>query len=164
MSPHEPVSDGEAPAPGGERRAPFHALLGLRTLEAGGGRGRLELVVKEHHLRTLGILHGGVFAALLDAVMGMAASTSARGGDDVVTVQLNVNFLRPAALGEALVAAAEVLHAGRRTAVARGEVRTASGELAALGSGTFMFLPPTGVARGGIGPVGGGSTPDAGAR
>lgn len=137
----------------GDRKVPLHELLGILPVEMGGGRGRLELVVRDHHLRTFGILHGGVFAAMLDAVMGMAAASSAREGHDVVTVQLNVNFIRPVALGESLTASAEVEHAGRRTAVARGEIRTASGELAALGSATFMFLPPTGPAQGGLGPI-----------
>ncbi len=139
----------------GERRVPLHELLGIQLLEMGGGRARLALEVRDHHLRTFGILHGGVFAAMLDAVMGTAAASSARPGHDVVTVQLNVNFIRPVALGESLVASAEVEHAGRRTAVARGEIRTASGDLAALGSATFMFLPPTGPAQGGLGPIGG---------
>lgn len=145
-------SDARSSSP---RRVPFHELLDIRPLEKGGGRGRLELVVKEQHLRTFGILHGGVFAALLDAVMGMAASSTARAGDDVVTVQLNVNFLRPVALGETVVATSEIIHAGRRTAVVRGEIRTATDMLTAVGSGTFMFLPPTGAARGGIGPLSG---------
>jgi uncharacterized protein (TIGR00369 family) len=121
----------------------------------GGGRGRLELVVAEGHLRTFGILHGGIFATLLDAAMGLSAASVAPEGHDVVTVQLGVNFIRPVGPGERLVATGQVEHAGRRTAVARGEIRTDGGDLAALGTGTFMFLPPTGPSRGGLGPIGG---------
>ena len=58
----------------GGRRVPFHETLGIRPLEMGGGRGLLELVVGEGHLRTFGILHGGVFATLLDAAMGLGAT------------------------------------------------------------------------------------------
>lgn len=141
--------------PADRPRVPLHDLLGLQPRQMGGGRGRLELVVREHHLRTLGILHGGVFATMLDSVMGMAAQSLAPAGDGVVTAQLNVNFLRPVSLGETLTATSEVLHAGRRTAVVRGEIRTATNDLAAIGSATFMFLPPTGAAMGGIGPLDG---------
>jgi uncharacterized protein (TIGR00369 family) len=88
----------------------------------------------------MGLVHGGVYATLLDTAMGWAASTLAPQGQDLVTVQLNVNFIRPCREGETLVASGEVVHSGRRTAVARGEVRTAAGELAATGSGTFMFV------------------------
>ncbi len=89
----------------------------------------------------------------MDTVLGMSTASVAPEGHDVVTVQLNVNFIRAVALGETVVATGEVQHAGRRTAVARGELRTSTGELAATGSGTFMFLPPGGLAMGGSGPA-----------
>jgi len=107
------------------------------------GHGRLELLVQSHHMRTLGIMHGGVLATLLDTVMGMAAGTRAPAGHFVVTVQLNINFIRPAWAGETLVATGEVRHVGRQTAVARGEVHTKTGTLVGSGSGTFMYLPHT---------------------
>ncbi len=153
MSPNESTPERADARSLGRQRVPLHELLGIRPVAMVEGRGRLEFVVKEQHLRTFGILHGGVFATLLDTVMGMASASVARDGHDVVTVQLNVNFIRPVALGESIVATSEVVHAGRRTAVARAEIRTAGGELAATGTGTFMFLPPTGAAQGGIGPV-----------
>ena len=123
------------------RAVPFLDLIGARLLDAGDGRARFELTVAEHHLRTLGLLHGGVTATLLDTVMGAAATTRAPRTHHVVTVQLSVNYVRPAWKGERLVAAAEVQHGGRQTAVARGELRTADGQLVALGTGTFMYVP-----------------------
>jgi uncharacterized protein (TIGR00369 family) len=92
-------------------------------------------------LRTRGIAHGGVFAALLDAAQGMAAASVAPQGSDVVTVQLNVNFIRTATLGERLTATAKVQHSGRRTAVTAAEIRTSSGQLAATASATLLYLP-----------------------
>jgi uncharacterized protein (TIGR00369 family) len=129
---------------------PFLDLLRIRLVEAAGGRSRAELTVGAEHLRTLGIMHGGVMATLLDTSMGMAAGSVAPAGHDVVTVQLNLHFIRPAWEGETLVAVGEVRHAGRRTAVARGEVHTAAGILAGSGSATFMFLPRAGLDAGGI--------------
>ena len=134
MRPTDPADPAEA------RRMPLHDLLGIRPLEAGGGRSRVELVVSPQHLRTHGILHGGMFATLLDTAMGWAAGSLAPEGHDVVTVQLNLNFIRPVGPGETLVASGEVQHSGRRTAVARGEIRTAEGALAATGSATFMYV------------------------
>jgi uncharacterized protein (TIGR00369 family) len=98
------------------------------------------MTVQEHHLRTLGIMHGGVLATLLDSAMGIAAGTLAPPGHLVVTVQLNINFIRPAWCGETLVATGEVFHAGRQTAVARGEVHTSTGTLIGSGSATFMYI------------------------
>lgn len=118
----------------------FLQLLRARVVEVTRDRGRLELEVGPEHLRDLGILHGGVLATLLDTVMGMAATARAPAGHFTVTMQLNINFTRPAWEGETLVATSEVRHSGRQTAVAFGEVRTAQGLLVGTGSGTFMYI------------------------
>jgi len=135
----------EAPAaapPSEAGPTPFHELLEIRPVNQDRGRGRMELAVQERHLRTLGIVHGGVPATLLDAAMGMAASSLRPAGHNVVTAQLNVNFIRPSRAGERLVATAEVIHSGRQTAVARGEVHTEERVLVASGTATFLYLPP----------------------
>lgn len=106
------------------------------------------MTVQTRHLRNLGIMHGGVLATLLDSVMGMSVGSLGPAGHFVVTVQLNVNFIRPAWEGETLVAVAEVIHSGQQTAVARGEVRTARGNLVGSGSGTFLYVAHPDPARG----------------
>jgi uncharacterized protein (TIGR00369 family) len=100
----------------------------------------LQYVVSPQHLRSFGLLHGGIVATLLDSVLGIAVSSVAPIGHDVVTAQLNVNFIRASHEGETLLTSGEVVHVGRRTAVARGEIRTAEGALVATGSGTFVFV------------------------
>jgi uncharacterized protein (TIGR00369 family) len=132
------------PAPirrlGVDERMPFLEHLGVRLLDFAPGRGRLEVVVRPEHLRDVGILHGGMSATLLDSVMGMSAASVAPPGHYVVTVQLNMNFIRPAWEGEHLVATGEVIHSGRQTAVARGEIRTIAGDLVSSGSATFLSV------------------------
>jgi acyl-coenzyme A thioesterase 13 len=118
-------------------------LLQIKVVEQAPGLGRVEVVVGRQHLRNLGIMHGGMLGALLDSALGMAAGSLAAADQFVVTVQLNINFIRPAWEGERLVATGEVQHAGRQTAVARGEVRTAEGVLVGSGSGTFLYLRHT---------------------
>ncbi len=130
-----------SPSDAPRRRLPLHEHLGIETQSVGDGRSHITLLAEPHHLRSAGIVHGGVIAALLDASQGMAALSVAPAGHDVVTVQLNVNFIRVVALGESVEARGEVLHAGRRTAVTRGEVMTASGALVAAGSATLLYLP-----------------------
>jgi len=127
------------------KHVPFLDLLDCRPVYTGDGRVEFELTVQEKHLRTLGIAHGGVAAALMDSAVGFAAGTTAPPGYHVVTVQLNMNFIRPAWEGEKLIAKGKVLHAGKQTAVARGEIRTSENFLVASGMGTFMYIPaPTG--------------------
>lgn len=130
----------------GGNKAPFMDVLGARPIRKEHGEVAFELTVEEKHLRTLGIVHGGVTAAMLDCALGFAAGTTAPEGHHVVTVQLSLNYIRPAWKGEKLVATGEVRHAGKQTAVSRGELRTAEGILVASGTGTFMYLPiPAGV-------------------
>ena len=119
---------------------PFLESLRAEPLTSEKGLAKWRLTVAEQHLRTHGILHGGVVATLLDTAMGRAVSTLCREDQCAVTAQLNVNFLRPSWSGETLTVTGEVQHSGRQTAVARGEIRTATGVLVATGSGTFMFV------------------------
>lgn len=122
------------------RRIPLLDTLAIEAVSAAYGTAHLRMTVDERHLRTLDMLHGGVTATLLDTALGYAVMSLAADGFHAVTVQLNVNFTRPAAKGGLLKAVGRVLHAGSTTAVASGEVRNADGELIATATGTFLYL------------------------
>ncbi len=124
-----------------EFKFPFQEILEVQLVGHTESDITFEMTVKEKHLRTLGIMHGGVTASLLDTALGFAAGLKAPDNHFVVTVQLNVNYIRPAWQGEKLISRGELQHSGNQTAVARGELRTAEGTLVASASGTFMFVP-----------------------
>ena len=92
-------------------------------------------------------MHGGVLATLIDSAMGISVTSLAPPDHYSVTVQMNVNFIRPAWPGESLIANGEVKHNGRQTAVAYSEVRTPAGVLVASGTGTFLYLKHTDSSR-----------------
>jgi acyl-CoA thioesterase len=119
----------------------FLDRLKIKPVTVEKGSAVFEVTVDESHLRTMGIAHGGLVATMLDSCLGCACWTLAPPDNHVVTVQLNINYIRPAWLGETLTARAEVRHAGQMTAVSRGEIRTGEGALVAAASGTFMYLP-----------------------
>jgi len=123
------------------RHVPLLELLEIRPVKASHGTATFEMEVDEKHLRTLGLMHGGVTTTLLDTAMGFAAVTTAPEGFFVVTVQLNANFIRPAWESEKLLATGEVQHSGKQTAVVRGEIRTSENVLVASGTGTFLYVP-----------------------
>jgi acyl-CoA thioesterase len=114
--------------------------LGIKILEAHQGRSALEMVVSADHLRSLDMAHGGVIASLLDSASGLAAHSLAPLDQVTLTVQLNVNYIRPAFQGETLRAVGKILHSGRRTAVVTSELRTAAGDLVASSSATMMYV------------------------
>ena len=135
------TQDSDHTSAAAERHVPLLELLAVHPVEVTSGKAVFEMTVDDRHLRTLGILHGGVTSTLLDTCMGYAAVTVAPNDHYVVTVQLNVNFIRPAWDGERLLATGEIRHAGKQTAVTAGEIHTANGKLVAAGTATFLFLP-----------------------
>ena len=125
------------------RRGPLLDLLEMRPETVRPGHVVVLYQVGASHLRTGGIAHGGVIATLMDTTLGLSASSLCPEGFDVVTAQININFIRPAWPGEHLRAEGTVRHAGRKTAVATGEILSEQGALVATGSATFVYVPAT---------------------
>ncbi|NHC24219.1 PaaI family thioesterase [Nocardioides sp. IC4_145] len=89
----------------------FIDLVGAGAPEVRDGSARLEVEVDERHLNPAGTVHGGLFATLVDTVMGAAVRSA---GEDQVpaTSQLTVTYLRPGKPGT-LVVTAEVRKRGQ---------------------------------------------------
>src|SRR5580693_8097599 len=123
---------------------PLVPLFNLEVVEATGSRGRVRLNAGEHVSRPGGAVAGPVLFALADVVT-YALILAARHDPDAVTVDLTINFLRPARRLP-LLAEAVPLRAGRRLFTA--EVRIAEesgGELVAQATTTWSL------SRGGAG-------------
>lgn len=129
--------------------SPLLDHLGLPEFTVTREGSRVEFTVQPMHLRSRGVVHGGMYATVLDTLVGYASHPYAPPGADIVTMQLNVNMIGTAQLGETLVGFGRVQHAGRRTAVAQAELRRIDGKLLATATGTLFFLqegliPPPG--------------------
>jgi len=68
-----------------------------------------------------GLLHGGVLAALADVACGYAALSVMPAGQEVLTVEFKVHFLKPAKT-DRLIAVGQVVQAGRTLTVCEGSV------------------------------------------
>jgi uncharacterized protein (TIGR00369 family) len=89
-----------------------------------------------------GAAHAGVAFSLGDSAAGYAALTRMEAGAEVMTAEMKINLLSPAA-GERLEAVGEVMRAGRRLIVVRAEVTAVSGEMrkvVALLQGTMVAV------------------------
>ena len=87
---------------------------------------------------SLGIIHGGFLASILDIAMGYASLTLLEAGESQRTLEKKINFLKgvPA---ETVLADGEVLRRGRRTNYCEGSVRASDGTLVARASATFSI-------------------------
>jgi len=116
--------------------SPYQRLLGVTCDRAGDGEVAIRLPFREEFLRADGSdwLHGGVIAALIDIAGDYAIVTKV--GQGVPTIDLRIDWLRPAKAGD-LVATGRVVKAGRRVCVADIEVHDATGQLVAVGRGLY---------------------------
>lgn len=122
------------------QRIPFLRLLGVEFETSGPGSVELQLELKDEHLNSFGIAHGGVLMTLLDVAMARAGRTLLADGDSAgaVTVEMKTSFFRPAR--GRLRACGKVLHRSSTMTYCEAEVFDGGGELAAKALGTFKFL------------------------
>lgn len=81
--------------------SPFLQLMGFNLLEVGNSTATIEFQPRKEVLNALGILHGGVSAALCDTAMGISVKSL---GKTSVTVEMKINYLIPINLGEKIKA------------------------------------------------------------
>lgn len=101
-----------------EELIPFNRYLGVRVVELGDGSARLELPFRREYVGNplRQALHGGTISMLLDTTGGAAVWTQIRRDDLLSTVDLRVDYLRPAS-PENLIASGRVVRLGNRVGV-----------------------------------------------
>jgi uncharacterized protein (TIGR00369 family) len=130
------IAAGELPAP------PVARLLGFDEIEeVSEGRIAFRMPPREEHLNPLGTVHGGVLTTLLDSAMGCAVHTTLPAGTMYTTLELKVNFLRPAVAGGAtLRATGTVVHRGSTVALAEAQITDSeTGKLIAHATSTCLI-------------------------
>lgn len=96
----------------------FNAFLGMKVEAIREGFARLIIPYSDDLVGDpyRPALHGGVVSTLLDTTGGIAAFTAVEPGDRLATVDLRVDYLRPAGQLD-LIAEGRVLRLGNRVAV-----------------------------------------------
>jgi uncharacterized protein (TIGR00369 family) len=120
--------------------SPIHRTFGLSLTVAGDGEVVIHAEATEAAANKMGTVAGGVLAQLVDSAAVQAAKTRLDSGDRAVTVELNVNFLRPARAGGPLSATGSLLDMSGALAVARAEVRDGQDTLLAVGLVTVRLF------------------------
>jgi len=125
--------------------SPFIDTLGVELVKAQDGESEVRLPLRDEHLNTWGIAHGGVTMTMLDASLALAARSVAGDGIGVVTVEMKVNFMQPGR-GE-LRGYGRVLHRSTTMAYCEGEIRDSEGHFVAKALGTFKYMRRLAVGR-----------------
>ena len=86
----------------------YLAFLDFRLTEWKEGFARLEMPVRPEHRNTVGYLHGGVIASLLDIAGAVCGSFGVSDQYVSVTINLNCNYMSPHR-AEAVVAEGELI-------------------------------------------------------
>ncbi|MGI0151857.1 MAG: PaaI family thioesterase [Thermoplasmata archaeon] len=133
----------------------FHREVGfvIDPKETGDGYCTVAGRVEPRHLNINGVVHGGVYATILDTAMGGAVISRLVGSEVTATTSLYVEFLRPAQEGAELRAKGEVVRRGRHLAFVEGTLTSGEGRRLSQAHGTWYiwsredgtWTPPTGV-------------------
>jgi uncharacterized protein (TIGR00369 family) len=126
---------GRKPAP------PAAATLGFKLLEIDAEQGtiRVQFEGKEQFLNPMGNVQGGFLCAMLDDTLGPALVATLPKDHFAPTIELKVNFIKPAKPG-VLVGTGRVVSRGGTIAFLAGELSTQTGELIATASATARIV------------------------
>ena len=131
------IREGRIPPP------PIMRALDLDGVSFGDGRAEFRLTPQEFHYNTLGTVHGGVFATLLDSACGCAVHSRLPAGVFYTSLDLSVKFLRPVTIATGpITAEGTVVHLGRRTALAEGRITDAAGKVYATATSSCLVMQP----------------------
>jgi acyl-CoA thioesterase len=117
---------------------PFAEHIALEVAEQGGGRSRCELAVAPEHLNPQEVVHGAVLFALADTGMGAALYSTLQPGEACATVEIKINFYRPARGGR-LVCETALVYRGKTIANLESKVYL-DGVLIAAANGNFAIF------------------------
>ena len=126
-------------------RCPYFKLLSMKIRDVGRGFSILEIDLSEKHLQPFGMVHGGVFASIIDAAAFWALFFDIEDQKaGATTVDLKLNYLAPAASGK-LIAKGRQIKLGKTLGYAEAEVTDANGKLLAHGTSTLIILAGKGL-------------------
>ncbi len=100
---------------------PHNAALGIEVREVSKTGATAALPYREDLVGNVetGVLHGGVITALLDATSGLSVFGALAAPTPIATLDLRIDYLRPAEVGQAVVARATCYKVTRNVAFTR---------------------------------------------
>ncbi len=123
------------------RRVPIGETLGFRLVEVDEGLAVFEAEAGPWAYNPIGSVHGGWYAAVLDAPLGVALHTLLPRGVGYTTLELKVNLVRAVKPDTGVLrAVGKVVHCGKRTAVTEARMEDVEGRLYAHATSTCLII------------------------
>ncbi len=120
---------------------PFIQSMGIAVPELGVGYARFILPFRPGYANSIGLLQGGMIAAVADEAVAYALWSLVPEGELISTVEYKINFLAPVRSGP-VTATAWIPRRGRTISLGEVEVADQDGKLVAKGLFTYIHLPP----------------------
>lgn len=115
----------------------FDHFINPHIVDLQDGQAEVHWQANQDHLNRFGSVHGGALAGLIDTVAAIASLTKLK---RIVTIELNVSYIKAANITTKVIAKGKVIHTGRsllRTVV---ELYNEEGDLLTKGNLTFFVL------------------------
>jgi uncharacterized protein (TIGR00369 family) len=120
---------------------PAASTLGFKLLDIDADKGtiRVQFEGKQEFLNPIGNVQGGFICAMLDDTLGPALVATLPKDHFAPTIELKVNFIRPAKPG-VLIGSGRVVSRGGTIAFLAGELTNEQGELLATATATARIV------------------------
>lgn len=115
----------------------FDHFISPKILELEDGRAVIEWSPRPEHLNRFKSVHGGAFAGLVDSVGALATLSKLK---RVVTIEMNVSYIKAGRIDSKIKAIGQVVHAGRSLIRTQVEVFDQDNVLLVKGNLTFFVL------------------------
>jgi len=132
------ISAGRYPMP------PMAAVIPVAPLDIEVGRVVFRAAPEERFYNTIGSLHGGYAATLLDTAMACAVHSTLKAGEGYTTLEIKIAFHKPITreTGELRIEG-RILSRGARVGAAEGRLNDSKGDLVGSGTTTCLIFPAT---------------------
>ena len=118
---------------------PYVRLLGMKITDLAEGYARVCIPVDQKLDSRNEVLHGGALASLADTAIAMAVFTVISSTQTPVTIELNINYLKPIQ-GKQAIAEARIISQGRTIIVGDIDIADDTGRIIAKSRATYAVL------------------------
>ena len=120
-------------------KSPYYQLTSMQLEKLGWGECVMHLPVLEKHHQPYGMAHGGVLASLVDSAAYWAVFTQIDDGSKMISIDLKLNYLAPAAQGNLKVVGRSI-KAGKTMCMGEASIIDQNEKLICHGTSTMMVL------------------------